>query len=337
MKKNIGYILVAILIGIFFYIVIIFMNDILFYEDSLSEVYNVPSLITERSYSGDYVASIIDAKSVKISLLAIIISALGSILTFAAFIIQKQANEIHREDIKTERTIANYTKLMDTHRDTINAVKIGANLQGHSAFHFMFYELKSIYVHLVTKYPYLRDSAHTSIAAYIAIKIFMSGCTGKDDSKLIDGIRAKIGPEHTQLDLAFFTRELMQLNKNFVEKRIPPACFVFAKYENEKEFPTRPDLYKGNLQRLSNYFNLVDVFLSLEGNTPNPQTKLYRQMFAMQFSIHEAAILDIYFRYKQIESNAIHPQEYIALLCDQRKQYPATFDIENADFCKNVN
>lgn len=335
-KRILSYLLLIVILGLFVYIAIL-MKDILFYESTISEVYNVSTQIVDKEYEGDYVASIIDAKSVKISIIAIVITAIGSLLTFAAFLIQKQANEIHRTDIKTERLIANYTKLMDVHCDIINSIKIGADLKGHAAFHFLFYELKSIYAHLVEKYPFLKNPSHTYAATHICMKIFMSGCTGEDDSKLIHGIHSDIGSEYDKLDLETFIKELVEINRQFINYRIPPSCFIFEKYSNEKEFPNLPPLYKGNLQRLSSYFNLVDVFLCLEGNMPSLQTELYRKMFAMQFSIHESAILDFYFRSMAKDGSTDKCQSSILLLCEARKQYPATFDIDNEEFCKSVN
>lgn len=312
--------------------------DISSYENAISEVYNFPSQIYNHNYDGDYVASIISAKSVKISLLAILISAVGSYLTFIAFIQQKEANKIHRNDIKDERLIANYIKLMDTHRDLVKSVSKGDNLCGHGAFHFIFYELKSIYVHLVSKYPSMREASCKDIASYICFKIFMSGCTGNDDSKLEDSILSKVATKYNgELLLQDFMRSLEDLNQKFVQDRIPPACFVFAKYKDEEAFPKLPSLYKGNLERLSSYFNLIDIFMNMEKKESlSTSTALYREMFAMQFSIHESAILDFYFRYKKVENNLEYDTSLVELLCSQRKQFPATFDIDHEEFCKNV-
>ena len=337
-KDFTSYLLFALVLAIFIHFVITLLGDIRFYEESLSTIYESHSPINDNNYNGDYVATIIDAKNVKSSIVAIIISAIGGILTFLAFIIQHRANEMHREDIKAERLISNYLKLMDIHREIINSVKIGNNLQGHSSFHFLFYELKSIYVHLIEKYPFMRQAEHTSVACYISIKIYMSGCTGKDDSKLVNGIRSKIGDKYDSIDFVQFIRELEQMNTSFVKDRVPPSCFVFAKYESKMDFPILPPLYKGNLQRLSSYFNLVLMFLRLDNIDSSPTTELYKQMFAAQFSIHESAILDIYFRYEQIEHNVNWFTNETAIeLCAQRMQFPETFDIENASFCKNVN
>ena len=328
---------VALFIAIFGYIFLL-LSDILFYERSISQAYDLPTQINSRSYDGDYVASIIDAKSVKISLIAIIISALGSILTFVAFIVQKRANEIHREDIKNEHLIANYTKLMDTHRDIVKSVTVNKILNGYDAFHFLFYELKSIYVHLVQKHPFMRDKEYKDVASYICLKLYMSGSTGGDDSKLIETIFRSIGEQYREkINLQEFTNSLEKLNHNFVNKRKAPAGFIMAKYKKAKEFPILPPLYKGHLQQLSSYFNLIDMFMSLEDRESSTQTMLYRKMFAMQLSIHESAILDFYFRFKSVESNARYDASMITLLCEQRLQFPATFDIDNELFCKGSN
>ena len=94
----------------------------------------------------------------------------------------------------------------------------------------------------------------------------------------------------------------------------------------------------GLLMALSSYFNWVLMFLRLENTDSSPTTELYKQMFAAQFSIHESAILDIYFRYEQVEHNENWFTNETAIeLCAQRMQFPETFDIENASFCKNVN
>lgn len=339
-----GILCTVLLLILFVLLVSNFANDIVSYESAITNSYDVQGAIAKRQYAGDYVASLINVKSIKISIIAVIIAAIGSMLTFAAFMIQKRANEIHRRDIALERLIGNYFKLIDLYRDVVNRIDINGILTGQAAFHFLFYELKSIYVFVTGKYPFLREKKNTDMAVYISMKIYMSGCTDGDNSKLVQGIEQKLGPAIAErIDLNKLMMELEELNKRFLEKRQPPECFIIAKYTDKKLYPELPPLYKGQLQRLSPYFNIIELFLKLAKRSEDCEVSeretvdLYRQMFAGQLTIHEAALLDLYFRYRKFESPSgeSYAKEDVALLVRQIEQFPATFDFDNSQYCQH--
>lgn len=340
LQRNSWSLVICILFGLLIHLAIQYSSDIQYYTKEISFTHDLRSEITKRNYTEDHISNVLDARTSTTSMLAMIFSAFGVILTFIAFREQKDANNIHREDIKNERLIANYTKLTDFHNDLVKSVTVGDRLQGHGAFHFLYYELKSIYVHLISSYPKMRETAYKDIASYICFKIYMSGCSKKDDSKLIEAITAKIEHKYPEkIDIQSFINDLKSLNEQFIKDRKAPSGFMFDKY-NREDFPKLPELYKGQLQRLSSYFNLIDVFMNMKEVTPNTdiQTSLYRQMFVVGFSIHESAILSFYFRYKNIEDGSKYNDSLISLLCDQCKtQFPRTFNIDDEEFCKDTN
>lgn len=320
----------------FGYLIYIFSNDIQFYEETISEVYKVPQRLTNGNYEGDYVSAIISARNVKISILAIIISAIGSFLTFYAFLMQKKANEIHREEIKNEHIIASYEKLMDVHRDCVNHISLCETINGASSFHFLFYELKSIYIHITDKYPFLKDDTLKNYAVYISMKFFMRGITG-DKSKdyfIIEPLKEKLSHLGDKIDYYAITKELEDINIKFTKNRIAPRCFIFVKYKNKSEYPKLPTLYKGNLHRLSSYFKIFEAYTNLE-DEPSKNTELHRKLFPTQLTIHESAILDFYFRYRLIEDGIEYNKEYVNLLIEQASHIP-TFNIENKQFYISV-
>lgn len=320
----------------FVYLIYIFSNDIQFYEETISKVYKVPQRLTNGKYNGDYVSAIISARNVKISILAIIVSAIGSFLTFYAFLMQKKANEIHREEIKNEHIIASYEKLMDVHRDCVNHITLCDTIYGVASFHFLFYELKSIYIHITDKYPFLKDYEYTNYAVYISMVIFIHGINGdeKKDYLIIEPLKEKLPQIRDRVDYYGLAKELEDINKNFVKKRIAPRCFIFVKYRNKSEYPNLPTLYKGNLHRLSSYFKIFEAYAKLE-EIPSKNTELHRKLFPTQLSIHESAILSFYFRYRFIEDGTCFNNEIVDLLTEQANHIP-TFNIGHHQFYVNV-
>lgn len=332
-SKYFGISLVFIAFG---YLIFIFSNDMQFYEDTISEVYKVPQRLTNGKYEGDYVSAIISARNVKISIWAIIISAIGSFLTFYAFLMQKKANEIHREEIKNEHIITSYEKLMDVHRDCVNHISLCETIYGASSFHFLFYELKSIYIHITDKYSFLKDDSLKNYAVYISMKFFMRGITGEKtkDYLIIEPLKEKLSQLSDKIDYYTVTKELEDINKKFSKNRIAPRCFIFVKYKNKSEYPQLPTLYKGNLHRLSSYFKIFEAYTNLE-DEPSKNTELHRKLFPTQLTIHESAILDFYFRYRLIEDGTEYNKEYVNLLTEQASHIP-TFNIEDKQFYISV-
>lgn len=320
----------------FGYLLFIFSNDMQFYEETISEVYKVPQQLSNGKYEGDYVSAIISARNVKISILAIIISAIGSFLTFYAFLMQKRANEIHREEIKNEHIIASYEKLMDVHRDCVNHISLSDTIYGAPSFHFLFYELKSIFIHLTDKYPFMKKDTLKNYAVYISMEIFLRGINGDKtkDYLIIEPLYKKLSKLSIEIDLYELTKELEELNVAFKKNRTAPRCFIFVKYQNKSEYPKLPVLYKGNLHRLSSYFKIFEAYAKLE-EVPSKNTELHRKLFPTQLSIHESAILDFYFRYKFIEDGTQYNEEVVNLLIEQAKRIP-TFNIEHEQFYINV-
>ncbi len=330
------YMVIILFVFAFGYLLYFFSHDIQFYEETISKVYKVPQQLSNGKYEGDYVSAIISARNVKISILAILISAIGSFLTFYAFLMQKKANEIHREEIKNEHIIASYEKLMDVHRDCVNHITLSDSIYGAPSFHFLFYELKSIYIHLTDKYPFLKDESYKNYAVYISMELFLRGITGNKskDYLIVKPIREKLSLIKKDIDYYTLTRELEELNVNFVKNRKAPRCFIFVKYQNQSEYPHLPTLYKGNLHRLSSYFKIFEAYANLEEN-PSKNTELHRKLFTTQLSIHESAILDFYFRYKFIDDGTQYNKDVVNLITEQAKRIP-TFNLEHKQFYVNV-
>lgn len=329
MNSNNKLLIVSIfMIIVFLYILYTFSYDLQLYEETISNVYKVPQKISSGEYNGDVVSAIISARNVKISILAIVISAIGSFLTFFAFLMQKKANEMHREEIKTEHLLASYEKLMDVHRDCVSQISLCDTIYGVASFHFLFYELKSIYIRLTDKYPFLKNNSFRDYAMYISMDIFMSGITGLEskDYYSIELLKEKLPQLKDKIDFYALAKDLENLNQDFVKNRVPPRCFIFVKYKNKSEYPKLPPLYKGNLHRLSSYFKIFEAFANFE-KTPSKDTELHRKLFTTQLSVHEAAILNFYFRYKFIKDGTQYNKDIISLLTEQINNRP-TFNIE---------
>lgn len=338
----ISIILVLLFVLIGCYVVSIIFWDTHSYESVIAHSYNIPKVIENKEYNGDYLGSLINLKSIKISLVAVVVAAIGCIFTFIAFLMQKEANDIHRNDIAAEHLVENHLKLIDIYRDVVKQIDINGMLSGQAAFHFLFYELKSLYVHLLDSYPFFQAAQYRDAAVYASMKIFMSGCTDGDNSKLIVALEKHLGsdlPEHVEWESLMCGLE--RLNVDFVTKREPPKCFIFAKYKDPNLFPQLPPLYKGQLQRLSPYFNLIELFLKLSSKSASINRSdaevvdLYKELFTKQLSIHEAAMLNMYFRFKNFESGCtMFSNEAIRQMTQQINQFPATFDMDHEDFCK---
>lgn len=73
------------------------------------------------------------------------IALIAAILTFYAFYVQYKANNNQQKDIVIERFRDNFFKQLDIYRNLVNNLYLSEDIRGQWAFHFIFYELKSVH------------------------------------------------------------------------------------------------------------------------------------------------------------------------------------------------
>ncbi|WP_439490366.1 hypothetical protein [Algoriphagus sp.] len=76
------------------------------------------------------------------------IGLIVAILTFMAFIVQFEANENQRNDIRIERFENKYYEMIRLHRENVNEIEIDGIFKGRTAFEKMYEEYKFMYKEL---------------------------------------------------------------------------------------------------------------------------------------------------------------------------------------------
>lgn len=271
------------------------------------------------------------------------VAMLAAFMTFVAFWMQYKTHVQQREDISQERYVNNFMKLIDIYREIVNTINLEDKIKGRPAFHFIFYEFKSIYSAVHRKYIGFEDIA----VLYISFEIFMSGIVEKGNpvlnNRIVELLRKK---GHTNLPCDFqqkldeLERELIQANANFQNTKEPPMCFRVEKYREDMVFP---NLYKGYMDKLTSYFNityLVLTFLNANKNiTPEVKT-LKESMFSMQLTNHEISLIVMYMyyiRYRDEGKPRIQECPDITFLEDLNKRFPNTFYWKDPRFIEPDN
>ncbi|MDR2009905.1 MAG: hypothetical protein LBQ22_05440 [Bacteroidales bacterium] len=303
------------------------------------------------------------------------IAIVAAFLTFLAFWIQFDANKQQRNDISVERLENSMQRFIDIYRDIVNNMYLyKSSIKGQPSFHFLFYEFKSIYICVLdiienenkNKKDFSLDKNVKSDIEYIAFEIFLSGILTKNsggekanfklNKRIISTIKLKT--VNTVINGFIEDKTIQDIENKLIENRANYdenhriEGFPDGRYEKE----TVQQLYKGNLPRLSSYFNHFYSTLSFlaekDSEIDNLKKDLYsanlrsatnlsETMFFSQMGVHEIALLIAYYDfceyYKNVDKTKYDEKEkkidsYIETLKDQLKNYENVFIWDSDNF-----
>lgn len=276
------------------------------------------------------------------------VAIIASFMTFIAFWVQYKANEQQRQDIAIERFENNFFKLLDIYREIIMNINLENRIKGQTAFHFIFYEFKSILYETQASFRKLEKES----SLYISFEIFMSGIVKKGNPVLNTRIVKHLEQKHIDIPLNMkymldqLEVRLIINNEKFKKKEGIPTCFRVEKYDPESIFP---NLYKGHLEKLTPYFNMVALigrYLKKNEYLLKETSLQYKDMFLHQLTNHEIALIHIYIAFMKYKSDEKAGDQHGEMLLDSKdmqnmseliQMYPITFDWRNSNFTNPDN
>lgn len=274
-----------------------------------------------------------------------VVALLAAFMAFCAFWVQCKTYARQCEDIVRERLTGQFMKLMDIYRDTLHNINLENKIHGQPAFHFIFYEFKSIYAAVCDKSGKMIALKDVDLL-YISFEIFMSGIVRKKNPILNNRIINRLRKEKYTItdgfrdDLDKLERRLVDANCDLRKKGEPPRCFRKEKYPKDMNFP---NLYKGYMDKLTSYFNTIDlILLFLQRHRVERRTdvEFFEQMFASQLNLHEVSLIVIYLeyvRYRDKRQENMSESLDFSFLEKLNKRFPKTFYWRDPNFLNSAN
>ncbi len=258
------------------------------------------------------------------------IGFIAGVLTFMAFHEQHRANKVSEEDLKKERfenKFYNFLSLLNNLEINTKVPKVGNYKQ---AFHYMFYEYKSIAVliyrklgmpDLNSKTVYVDDDGNQStltMREFIlnqAFGIFLNGVSTSSTDRLGEYLTGK-----------------ENYNDYFLWLQI---------YFGKKEHPSVPylddyntidiKLFDGHRLRLISFFRIICKILELIYDDGGKKTELYLSTLLSLLSEHQMALLKLIYIYDHKE----HDRFILTHKKEINEFFTKEFNIENPTVCIN--
>jgi hypothetical protein len=313
------------------------------------------------------------------------VAIIAAALTYVAFMVQYKANKQQRDDIAVERFTNHVQQLINIYRDMVNNMYLyKSNIKGQPSFHFIFYEFKSIYRYIsrqVIGYEYKTKKVSNELKSaieYIAFEIFLSGLIQKNttqkgkyaNGKLNIRIRETIENEAAKetienkadiVDLIEKIKKeellekiedgLIDIRDNYQKNR----CIIIGGDAKDKKIEGFPDsryeideirqLYKGNLPRLSSFFNhfynILDYLAEKEiENVKKEKDNSIKKMLICQMGVHEIGITKAYYSFKSYITETKEKNEKIYEYINEMEKeminnYKDTFIWDSPNFLKD--
>lgn len=232
--------------------------------------------------------------------------------------IQKQQYEDQRVDIEKERFENKYFKMLDVYREAANFIHIENIGTGNIAFHYMYYEFKSLYIlfqKLCTRDNIMIEKKDMVKIAFV---IFYYGITEGENYTIKHMLREQYNySEEKMVEVERFINEVLEIQrcqKCFcIDKK--GICSNHCKNEMIKierlkkkvgflheylDYGQKFKIYDGHMFNLSSYFlfiqNIIEYVISQKEykKVDEKNDEFYIEFLRSQLGAHETVLLYFY-------------------------------------------
>ena len=258
------------------------------------------------------------------------IGFIAGCLTFMAFHEQHRANKVSEDDLKKERfenKFYNFLSLLNNLEINTNVPNVGNYKQ---AFHFMFYEYKSIAVliyrklgmpDLNSKTVYVDDEEKQStitMREFILIQafgIFINGVSKSSTDRLGEYLTGKEN----------YNDYFLWLQQYYREKEHPSVPYL----DDYNTIDIK--LFDGHRLRLISFFRIICKILELIYNDGGDNKELYLSTLLSLLSEHQIALLKLIYVY----DNKEHERFILTHKDEINKFFTQKYQTENPTVCIN--
>lgn len=236
-----------------------------------------------------------------------IIAIFAVIATLIAFGAQVNANIQHKDRMEMDKIEKAVFEFINLHLNITNSTSISKDISGKEAFHFMFYEFKSLYEMLkrLTKEENYEISNIDSIK--IAFNCFYYGIDDLENKTNIEEINSIYDGKHDRL-MEKYIRKIQSVQHEARSIRYKTQSHSSNESDNNelmqqtiflREYILQNyifNLYDGHMLRLDSYIRLVKNVLDYinQAKISTADKEFLYELFRCQFSSHQLLIICLY-------------------------------------------
>lgn len=201
------------------------------------------------------------------------IGTLIAILTFMAFIVQYQANENQRNDIKTERFENKFYEMVRLHRENVSEIEIDGVFKGRVAFEKMYEEFRFMYKKLEA-ISSIKFQPTSKWLAKIAYFHFFKGIS--HISKIISETENEIESENEFINSILDILDYYELHIHGIQKRgknISNYPFDAGFHEEDDNYYFHYKPFLGYSSKLGHYYRQPISITKISCDRSCPKTE----------------------------------------------------------------